>query len=119
MTRKPFYFLMLGGTVLLLLLVFFVYLPTKGKGPSAAEGETAANFDPQAAFQQSCASCHGQDLKGTPAAPSLVGLNLSVDEVVDIITNGRKGSMGVMPPGMFNGSDAEKKALAEWVLSHR
>ncbi|MBE3563711.1 MAG: cytochrome c [Hydrogenibacillus schlegelii] len=118
MTRKPFYFLMLGGTVLLLLLVFFVYLPTKGKGP-AAEGETAANFDPQAAFQQSCASCHGQDLKGTPAAPSLVGLNLSVDEVVDIITNGRKGSMGVMPPGMFNGSDAEKKALAEWVLSHK
>ncbi|CAM3380897.1 c-type cytochrome [Hydrogenibacillus schlegelii] len=84
--------------------------------PPAAEG---AAFDPEQAFIASCASCHGQDLKGTPAAPSLVGLNLSVDEVVDIITNGRKGSMGVMPPGMFQGTDEQKKQLAEWVLSHQ
>ncbi|MBE3596602.1 MAG: cytochrome c [Hydrogenibacillus sp.] len=117
MTRKPFYGLMLGGTVLFLLLVLIVYLPNKGKAPT--EPTQPTSFDAEAAFQQSCSSCHGKDLQGSAAAPSLVGLDLTVDEVVDIITNGRKGSFGFMPPNMFTGSDAEKKQLAEWILSHK
>ena len=84
--------------------------------PKDQSGTTA--FDPEAAFMQSCSACHGKDLAGTPAAPSLIGLNLSADEVVDIITNGRKGPQGVMPPNMFTGTDEQKKQLAEWVLSH-
>lgn len=117
MTRKPFYYMMLGGVLLFLFLVFLVYLPNQGKAP--AQDTTATNFDAQAAFEASCSSCHGKDLAGTAAAPSLIGLNLSVDEVVDIITNGRSGSFGKMPAGLFTGSAAEKKQLAEWVLSHK
>ena len=108
---------MLGGVLLFLFLVLFVYLPNKGKAP--ADDTTATNFDAAAAYEASCSSCHGQDLAGTAAAPSLIALNLTVDEVVDIITNGKTGSIGKMPAGMFSGSTAEKKQLAEWVLSHK
>lgn len=82
--------------------------------PAPAPTESAA-FDPEQAYMQSCSACHGQDLKGTPAAPSLIGLSLSTDEVVDIMTNG----IGVMPAGRFQGTDEQKKQLAEWVLSHQ
>ncbi|MBE3595106.1 MAG: c-type cytochrome [Candidatus Carbobacillus altaicus] len=87
--------------------------------PAPQDQGTTATFDPEAAYMQSCSACHGQDLAGTAAAPSLIALNLTVDEVVDIITNGRSGSQGVMPPGMFSGTEEQKKQLAEWVLSHQ
>jgi len=62
---------------------------------------------------QSCIGCHAADLKGGPAAPSLLGNTLTADEIEDIIHNGR----GKMPPGVFKGTDEEAKQIAEFVAS--
>lgn len=62
---------------------------------------------------QSCIGCHAADLKGGPAAPTLLGNTLTADEVEDIIHNGR----GKMPPGVFKGTDEEAKQIAEFVAS--
>ena len=66
-------------------------------------------------YQQQCALCHGENLKGQPPAfPSLESLQEkdSVEQVMDIIRNGR----GRMPalPGI---SEADRRALAMFVMN--
>lgn len=79
------------------------------------DGKTAdVEFDAAGAYANSCGTCHGAELQGG-YGPTLVGLTLSADEIVDIINNGQ----GNMPPGTYNGSDEEKTALAEWILDHK
>ncbi|ACJ33491.1 menaquinol-cytochrome c reductase cytochrome b/c subunit [Anoxybacillus flavithermus] len=58
-----------------------------------------------------CLTCHGENLQGGPAAPSLVGTGLSPEEIADIAKNGKGG----MPAGVFKGTDEELKKLAEFV----
>lgn len=58
-----------------------------------------------------CLTCHGENLQGGPAAPSLVGTGLSPEEIADIAKNG----VGSMPGGIFKGTDEELKKLAEFV----
>lgn len=58
-----------------------------------------------------CLTCHGENLQGGPAAPSLVGTGLSPEEVADIAKNGKGG----MPAGIFKGTDEELQKLAEFV----
>ncbi len=58
-----------------------------------------------------CLTCHGENLQGGPAAPSLVGTGLSPEEIADIAKNGKGG----MPAGIFKGTDEELKKLAEFV----
>ena len=58
-----------------------------------------------------CLTCHGENLQGGPAAPSLVGTGLSPEEIADIAKNGKCG----MPAGIFKGTDEELKKLAEFV----
>ena len=58
-----------------------------------------------------CLTCHGENLQGGPAAPSLVGTGLSPEEIADIAKNGK----GSMPAGIFKGTDEELKKLAEFV----
>lgn len=60
---------------------------------------------------QSCIGCHGNQLEGGAAGPTLVGTGLSADEIKDVIINGR----GSMPPGMFEGSDEELETLANYI----
>ncbi|MFJ8512014.1 menaquinol-cytochrome c reductase cytochrome b/c subunit [Lysinibacillus xylanilyticus] len=62
---------------------------------------------------KSCIGCHAADLKGGPAAPKLLGNELTAEQVEDIIHNGRGG----MPPGQFHGTDEEAKQLAEFIAS--
>ena len=86
----------------------------EGTEEPADEGgivDTAAAED---AFQQSCASCHGQDLSGG-AGPDLtdVGSRLSAEDIKDIIENGQ----GSMPGGLLSGDDAT--AVAEWLADHK
>lgn len=64
-------------------------------------------------FQNNCMSCHGEDLGGGAAGPSLIGTDHSVDEVKDIAENG----IGSMPPDQFEGSDEELEQLAEFIVS--
>ncbi|WP_141433327.1 menaquinol-cytochrome c reductase cytochrome b/c subunit [Bacillus sp. 03113] len=60
---------------------------------------------------QSCVSCHGGELQGGPAAPSLIGTGLAPEKVAEIAKNGT----GNMPAGQFNGSDEELKKLSEFI----
>ncbi|WP_048602305.1 menaquinol-cytochrome c reductase cytochrome b/c subunit [Rubeoparvulum massiliense] len=69
--------------------------------------------------QASCLSCHGNDLSGTQMAPALndVGSRLSQDEIYDVIKNGRADT--IMSGGLFNGSDDELKAVAQWLSEQK
>ncbi|MBB5323387.1 menaquinol-cytochrome c reductase cytochrome b/c subunit [Anoxybacillus tepidamans] len=58
-----------------------------------------------------CITCHGENLSGGPAAPSLVGTGLSAEEIAKIAKEGK----GNMPPGVFKGTDEELKKLSEFI----
>lgn len=58
---------------------------------------------------KNCASCHGGDLSGG-VGPSLLGLTLTEEEIIDIIISGP----GTMPPNLGQGREAE---IAEYLLS--
>jgi menaquinol-cytochrome c reductase cytochrome b/c subunit len=62
---------------------------------------------------QSCIACHGNDMAGGGAAPSLLGNELTAEEVAEVIQNGR----GAMPAGQFAGTDEELQVLAEFIAS--
>ncbi|KZE40095.1 cytochrome C [Bhargavaea cecembensis] len=79
---------------------------TEEGGDEASSGD----FDPEALAQGKCVSCHGQNYEGG-VGPSLVGLDLSQDEVKDVLKNGK----GAMPGGLV--PDENLDAMAEWVLS--
>ncbi|GAA0599910.1 menaquinol-cytochrome c reductase cytochrome b/c subunit [Virgibacillus siamensis] len=66
-----------------------------------------------AIYKSNCMSCHGEDLQGGSAAPPLVGIDRSADEVAKIAQNGT----GQMPPGMFKGSDKELEKLVKFIMS--
>lgn len=75
------------------------------------EGEGASTDDPEAIFENTCASCHGADLSGA-VGPSLqkVGGELSEDEIKDTIMNGKQGDIGTMPDGLVEEDQAEALA---------
>ncbi|MBS4199694.1 cytochrome c [Bacillus sp. FJAT-49732] len=105
----PYILIMVMGLV----LVFF--LGIKGIGDAKeiakeAEGgeEVAAEFNPEAA-SKTCIGCHGENLEGGGAAPSLHGTGLSKEEVADILTNGK----GIMPAGLIPADNIDQ--MAEWV----
>lgn len=75
-------------------------------------GEAVESAAPDALVQQSCIGCHGTDLQGGMggAAPSLVNMDISKEEIIEVLTNGR----GAMPPGVAAGNE---EAVAEYLLS--
>ena len=66
-----------------------------------------------AVYESSCLGCHGDSLEGGAAGPSLLDIDYTAEEVMDIAVNG----IGDMPPGLFEGSDEELEQLAEFILS--
>jgi cytochrome c551 len=76
--------------------------------------QTASGNDAEKIFQQSCASCHGTDLKGQ-IGPALnrVGSKYEKTDIEKIIANGR----GAMPAGVIKGEDATK--VAEWLAEKK
>ncbi|MFS0575247.1 cytochrome c550 [Sporosarcina sp. 179-K 3D1 HS] len=83
------------------------------EGEGTEEVASTEDFDAEAVAQQKCIGCHGGDLTGGMggAAPSLVGLDLSKEEIVEVLHNGK----GAMPPNTVPGADAE--AMADYLLS--
>ncbi|HLS36364.1 MAG TPA: c-type cytochrome [Bacillota bacterium] len=67
-------------------------------------------------YKNSCASCHGDDLEGSQAGPTLLGIDHDEEGIKDIIINGIEGDPG-MPAGMFDGSDEEMDELVEFIYS--
>lgn len=59
---------------------------------------------------QGCAACHGGELQGV-SGPELTATGLSAEELQDIIVNGT----GDMPAGLFDGTEEELTALAEFI----
>lgn len=109
----PYYLIMVLGLV----LVFFLGIKGIGDAKEIAkekEGggeEQVEEFDPEQYAQQACISCHGENLEGTGAVPSLHGTGLSKDEIADILTNGQGG----MPGGLVPAENVD--AMAEWVAN--
>lgn len=64
-------------------------------------------------FQNNCMQCHGDDLSGGSAAPSLIGIEHTEEEIADIAQNG----IGDMPPDQFSGSDEELDELVDFIIS--
>ncbi|MFD3446536.1 cytochrome c551 [Microbacteriaceae bacterium 4G12] len=82
----------------------------KKEEASPSKSQTASGGDAEKIFQQSCASCHGNNLQGQ-IGPALtkVGGKFSEGEIEKIIADGR----GSMPKGVIQGDDA--KAVAKWL----
>lgn len=87
---------------------------TKEEDTSNSNQTASSGAEPDKVFQQSCASCHGNNLQGQ-VGPSLqkVGNKYSQEEIEKIIVNGR----GSMPAGIVEGEDATK--LAEWLAQKK
>ncbi|WP_078413515.1 menaquinol-cytochrome c reductase cytochrome b/c subunit [Priestia abyssalis] len=63
--------------------------------------------------QQTCLTCHGENLQGGPAAPALTEVELSAEEIANVAKNGQ----GSMPAGIFKGTDEELKTLSEFIAN--
>ena len=116
------------GTMLLA-LVAIVYLSWAAMAEheatlAASGGGAVATDKPPADFKAgdvwvnnaaSCQACHGANMEGGPAAPALwnEGTRMDKQQILDVINKGG----ATMPPGMFQGTDAEKEALAEYLAS--
>lgn len=72
--------------------------------------DEAVALDPEEAYANSCAACHGADLSGG-AGPDLtaVGGSLSEADIEQIINDG----VGTMPGGLVNPEQAEE--IAAWL----
>ncbi|RDW22057.1 menaquinol-cytochrome c reductase cytochrome b/c subunit [Oceanobacillus chungangensis] len=66
-----------------------------------------------AAYEASCMTCHGAELEGSAAAPTLVGIEYTPEEIATIAKEGT----GSMPAGIFTGSDEELEQLADFIIT--
>lgn len=61
--------------------------------------------------EQTCISCHGDNMQGGAAGPSLIDNGLSPEEIAKIAVEGK----GNMPKGVFKGSDEELEKLSKYL----
>lgn len=111
----PFIIIMVFGIGLMFLLSFKGLgdakdLAKEKEGGEKTEETESASASPEDIYKQNCISCHGDAYQGG-VGPALkgVGDRLSVDEVKDVIANGRGG----MPPGLVEEQNID--AMAEYI----
>ncbi|CAH0229321.1 cytochrome c550 [Peribacillus sp. NPDC101481] len=111
----PFIIIMVFGIGLMFLLSFKGLgdakdLAKEKEGGEKTEETESASASPEDIYKQNCISCHGDAYQGG-VGPALkgVGDRLSVDEVKEVITNGR----GAMPPGLVEEQNID--AMAEYI----
>ncbi|MFY4775997.1 c-type cytochrome [Metabacillus sp. RGM 3146] len=82
------------------------------QGKIRAEVKIDTNAEGYKIFKaQTCVSCHGDNMQGTAAAPSLVDNGKKPEEIAKIAKQGYQK----MPAGIFKGTDKELKTLSEFV----
>jgi len=111
----PFIIIMVFGIGLMFLLSFKGLgdakdLAKEKEGGEKTEETESASASPEDIYKQNCISCHGDAYQGG-VGPALkgVGDRLSVDEVKNVITNGR----GAMPPGLVEEQNID--AMAKYI----
>ncbi|MED3835180.1 cytochrome c550 [Peribacillus frigoritolerans] len=111
----PFIIIMVFGIGLMFLLSFKGLgdakdLAKEKEGGEKTEETENASASPEDIYKQNCISCHGDAYQGG-VGPALkgVGDRLSVDEVKNVITNGR----GAMPPGLVEEQNID--AMAKYI----
>lgn len=93
----------------------FLLAACGGKEESASSGDGGeVTTNGETLYAQSCASCHGEDLR-SGYAPDLneIGAKYSAEEIREIIENGK----GQMPAGILKGEEAQ--AVAEWLAEQK
>ncbi|HEY4551364.1 MAG TPA: c-type cytochrome [Bacillus sp. (in: firmicutes)] len=86
------------------------------QGKIVAEADIDTSSEGYQIFEKNgCVSCHGNQLEGGAAAPTLIGTGLSSEEIAKIAKNGTES--GKMPAGMFKGTDEELTKLSEFISS--
>lgn len=86
----------------------------KEQGKIVAEAEIDTKSEGYQIYdKQGCLACHGDNLQGGAAAPSLVDNGLKPEEISKIAKEGIK----TMPAGVFKGTDEELQKLAEFISS--
>lgn len=90
--------------------------PPKPKAALPKDTALVDASDPAAkTFAQTCAGCHGAELKGQ-VGPSLLGVgNKYTSEQIQAII--KSGKPPVMPPGVLQGDDAKK--VADWLAKQK
>ncbi|MFK2824201.1 c-type cytochrome [Bacillus sp. B190/17] len=86
----------------------------KAQGQIVEEAEIDQNAEGYKIYadqKNGCINCHGENMTGGPAAPSLVGTGLAPDEIKKIAHEGR----GAMPAGLFKGTEEELDKMAEFI----
>ncbi len=116
----------IATSLMLLALVATIWLTYDSAGAVDWEARAEANkpipaseveidtSDPgYAVYENSCMSCHGDDLTNGAAGPPLIGIEHTTEEIADISVNG----IGDMPADVFQGTDEELQQLAEFITS--
>ncbi|MGC4376003.1 cytochrome c [Fictibacillus sp. Mic-4] len=80
----------------------------------AQKAKEKAALNPETIVKKNCTSCHGQNLEGA-VGPNLqhIGKELSKDDILNTIKNGKKGAKGQMPAGVIQGDEAN--IVADWL----
>ncbi|MGO4348771.1 cytochrome c [Paenibacillus sp. MCAF9] len=106
-----------GAVIVFVLLLSACGGGTTGEAPNKDNsGEGTESSEAVALYKKRCISCHGTELQGR-AGPNLqqVGAKLSEEEIVDVVSNGRKG----MPKFESSLTTEQIQSLAAWLAEHK
>ena len=76
----------------------------------------ASAQDGGATFKSKCAGCHGAEAQGK-VGPALKGTSLSADDIVALLTKGNDAKKPPHKKPLSGLSDADAKAVADYVKS--
>ena len=80
----------------------------------ACQGQ--AQDDGQALYKQKCAVCHGPNGEGK-VGPALKGTKVSEDDLVALLSKGKEGKKAPHTKAISGLTDAQIKAVAQYVKS--